>query len=190
MPVVTSWSGSGEAGSEDYVVVSRQAAVVVDGAGFPKSLRMGCVHSVAWYAQALATSFHGWLVDAAVSMREALSRAISDVVSQHQERCELAAGSPSAAVACWRLGKTHLEYLVLCDCSVLLLDRAGSGREITDRRVDERVEPQLQAAKESLAGTSDVAGQLLAVRRAAVKAARNVPGVGAARISRRRPGMR
>ena len=156
--------------------MSSQAGVVVDGAGFPKSLRMGCSHSVTWYAQRLATAFHGWLLEPAVSTRDALGRAIAEVVSQHEDMCDLAAGSPSAAVAGWRVAGDRLEYLVLCDCSVLLRDHTGRSEEITDRRLDKLVEPQVQVRGQEVADAGCDAAELLAVRRAAVEAGRNVPG--------------
>jgi hypothetical protein len=124
----------------------------------------------------LATSFHAWLLESAVSMREALGRAIADVALQHEDRCDLAAGSPSAAVAGWRIGEAHLEYLVLCDCSVLLGHHAGRSDEITDRRLDDLVEPRLRALSQDLVSECDAAGELLAVRRATVEAGRNIPG--------------
>lgn len=176
-PQVTSWVANTGSENEDRTAVSLRTAVVVDGAGLPRSLRTGCSHSVAWYAQTLATAFHDCLLESGASMRDALGQAITDVTSQHQDSCDLAAGSPSAAVAGWRITKTHLEYLVLCDCSVLLCHETGSCEEITDRRLDELVEPQVPPRAQAPAeDETDPARGVLAARRIAVEAGRNIPG--------------
>jgi hypothetical protein len=93
-----------------------------------------------------------------------------------RESIDLAAGSPSAAIAAWRIGEAHLEYLVLCDCSVLLGDHTGRSDEITDRRLDDLVDLRLRALSQDLVSECDAAGELLAIRRATVEAGRNIPG--------------
>lgn len=156
-PTVTSSPASAESENQDRTMVSSRAAVVVDGAGLPKSLRTGCCQSVAWHARMLGS-------------------AISEVASQHGDTCDLAAGSQSPAVAAWRIREPHLEYLVLGDCSVLLRDVAGRCEEVTHRRLDALVESQVKAGKRDLTDGKDLAPELLAARRAAVEAGRNIPG--------------
>lgn len=175
-PKVTSAPASAESENQDQTMVSSRAAVVVDGAGIPKFLRTGCSHSVAWYARMIATTFHGFLLKPGLPLRAALGKAIAEVASRHRDTCNLAAGSPSAAVAAWRIRESHLEYLVLGDCSVLLRDHMGHCGEVTDRRLDALVEPQVNARQRDLTDEKDLASELLAARRAAVEAGRNMPG--------------
>jgi hypothetical protein len=137
--------------------VSPQAAVVVDGAGFPKSLRMGCSHSVTWYARMLATSFHAWLLESAISMREALAGRLP--TWPHSTGID-AISPPGLHRPPLPAGEHH----------------PGRSDEITDRRLDDWVERRLRAFSQDRVGECDAAGELLAVRRATVEAGRNVPG--------------
>lgn len=147
--------------------------VVVDGAGLPAELRAGCRHGVAWFARSVARTFHGLLTTRSSSMREALAETITQVNDSHVASCDLVDGSPSATVAAFRLTDDLLEYVVLCDASILLLDRRGRVTEIVDRRL-ERV---LARAGALDAGGSGVTGaEARAARRAAAEAARNRPG--------------
>ncbi|MEL4504638.1 protein phosphatase 2C domain-containing protein [Luteococcus sp. H138] len=126
--------------NEDALAVESGIGVVVDGAGLPKQLRGGCRHSVRWYAQALAAEYGRLLVDRQVQMASALASAIGRVAARHPE-CDLAAGSPSATAAAFRVNGDQLEYLVLCDASIILRTREGAVTEITDDRLGDLVGP-------------------------------------------------
>lgn len=141
---------------EDAAGSLGSAAVLVDGAGLPASLRAGCAHSVAWYSHLLAARLLGALQDPALSLREALRLAIAEVAAAHGPDCRLEDGSPSATVVAVRWGAERLEHLVLADSS-LLLDHA-------DGRVDRRTDPRVD--------------EVVAAHRtvAAVEARRNAPG--------------
>ena len=102
--------------NEDALFLEDGVAVVVDGAGLPHSMRAGCHHSVGWYSSEVAQGFGTSLLDPDLTMRQALSRAITEVSLRH-DGCRLATGSPSATVAAWRLRPPVVEYLVLCDAS-------------------------------------------------------------------------
>lgn len=154
--------------NEDATAVGGGVVVVVDGAGLPAELREGCLHSVAWFAESIARAFHDRLVRRSGSMRAALAEAITLVADSHASTCDLAGGSPSATVAAWRLGAGQLEYLVLCDASLVLVDRRGRATEITDRRL-----PEVMAGAASLDASREA---LVARRRATVEASRNRPG--------------
>ena len=91
---------------------------------------------VAWFARSVAYTFHALLAARSSSMREALAETISRVKDSHAATRDLASGSPSATVAAWRLADDQLEYLVLSDASIVLLDRHDRSTEIVDHRLE------------------------------------------------------
>lgn len=171
----TSWPASADRENEDSTACASHVTVVVDGAGFPKSMRSGCSHSVAWYSRTLAAAFQFFLTDPQLKMRDALRSAISDVVAEHENLCDLAAGSPSATVAAWRVTGSHLEYLVLCDSSILLSLADGRYLEVTDDRMSRVVESWVKAdlAQDSRTDLLISPQELLAVRGEALDTLRN-----------------
>lgn len=121
---VASWAGREERANEDYVAMSADAAVVVDGAGTPAGAASGCRHGVAWFARSLALAFVGELSGAG-SLVDGLAAAIGVVRSAHGDGCDLGhPGSPAATVVAVRFRQGVMEYLVLCD-AVLAVDVAG-----------------------------------------------------------------
>ena len=122
-----------------------ETAVVVDGAGIPARFRAGCRHSVAWYSHHLAACFLQRALEAP-DLRAALAEAIVDVRGMHEGECDLAAGSPSATVAAARIADGRVDYLVLCDCSVLIRRTDGTVARFTDDRVD-RIRPAAPTAE-------------------------------------------
>jgi hypothetical protein len=174
---VTSWPASPDRENEDSTANTPQVAVVVDGAGIPSSLRSGCSHSVAWYSRTLATTFQRHLADPCVKMQDALRSAIAEVVAKHENTCDLAAGSPSATVAAWRVTGSDLEYLVLCDSSLFLSFTDGRHLEVTDDRLGQVVGPWVEAATAQRAqgGMSISPDELHAASRQAVELLRNTP---------------
>jgi hypothetical protein len=174
----TSWPASPDKENQDSTAIAPQLAVVVDGAGFPPSMRSGCSHSVAWYSRTLANTLHRQLADANATMRDALRSAIAGVAAEHEDTCDLAAGSPSATVAAWRVDDASLDYLVLCDSSLLLSFADGETLEVTDDRLSRVVEPRVEAtlSQRSQDGSSPSPHDVLLVRRKAVEALRNTPG--------------
>lgn len=142
MPETTALSVPSAPGAEneDAMVVSSDVVVVVDGAGLPKAMRAGCRHSVAWFARSIAERFHAALTGRTGTMRSALADAITAVRDAHATVCDLAAGSPAATVAAWRQSADGLEYLVLCDASLLVVTARGRTEQITDGRLEAAVE--------------------------------------------------
>lgn len=114
-------------------------AVVLDGAGVAPRFRAGCHHSVSWFSHALAARLLGRAQSPATSLTAALAGAIGDVRSLHEGECDLEAGGPSATVVAVRRSAEHLEHLVLCDSSLLLLGADGKVTRVTDTRIDEVV---------------------------------------------------
>lgn len=158
--------------NEDAVVVGDGVVVVVDGAGLPAELRAGCTHSVAWFARSVADTLHQGLVARSKSMREALAETIAVVRDSHRASCALADGSPSATVAAWRIVAGNLEYLVLCDATIVLVEDQGGAVEITDHRLRD----VLAAAPREDASSSVGTAHVRAARRSALEAARNRTG--------------
>src|SRR5699024_6319727 len=72
-----------------------------------------------------------------LSLTSALHQAIGEVTALHAGSCDLAAGSPSATVVAVRMAGRQLQYLVLCDSSLLLEHDDGTVTRITDTRVEE-----------------------------------------------------
>lgn len=168
---------SAERENEDAVALGDGLAVVVDGAGLPKSLRQGCAHSVAWYSHSLADSFARRLADPNVTMVAALADAIAAVTAAHSGTCALEAGSPSATAAAWRVAGPTVEYLVLCDTSVVVAFADGGAREITDDRVETVVSRRAAEllAERGVAEPFDV-DDVIAARFAALEQTRNRDG--------------
>lgn len=142
-------------------------AVVVDGAGLPRDPEAGCLHPVSWYSRALAERYRDLLRDRTLPMDEALALAITRVRALHPE-CRLDHTAPSATVAAFRAADDRVEYLVLCDASVVLAFTDGTVVEVTDDRLDRVVEP-------AEAGLADPAERMLR-RLEAMHRTRNVPG--------------
>lgn len=132
---------------------------------------------MAWYSRTLAATFQRNLADPSVTMRDALRSAIAGVVAEHEGTCDLAAGSPSATVAAWRASGANLEYLVLCDSSLLLSFTDGRHVEVTDNRLSQAVEPRVEAAilRRSAGGLSISPHEIRAARREAAESLRNTP---------------
>lgn len=122
---------------EDAGGVLGEVAVVLDGAGVSARFRAGCHHSVSWYSHALAARLLAIAQDPAIGLRDALATAITRVGDLHRDGCDLGSGGPSATVVMVRRTAEHLEHLVLCDSSLLLLGTSGEVVRVTDARVDE-----------------------------------------------------
>jgi len=161
-------------GNEDAMVIGDGVAVVVDGAGIPADLRAGCEHSVEWFARSVAQVFHALLVERSRTMVESLAETITRVRDSHATSCDLAAGSPSATVAAWRTTGRRLEYLVLCDASLILVDRHGHGVELTDRRLERILETAAPRTGPAVT-TTRWGDDVRAAQRPAVEASRNQP---------------
>ena len=161
--------------NEDAFALGDGVAVVVDGAGIPKELRRGCRHSVHWYADAIARAFRNHLVRRNSDMPHALATAIAEVVDLHTAGCRLAEGSPSATVAAWRLDPDTVEYLVLCDASIVLGFRDGSTTEVTDDRITQATTPLVEEQLSRIRARrgSVTAADVRHARRTAVEQARN-----------------
>lgn len=146
--------------NEDYVAVSTNTVVLLDGAGNPPGSEQGCHHGVAWYARTLG----GLLVALAsirldVTLPDALADAIEQVADKHRDTCDLDhPGTPSATVVAVRQVGDELQHLVLAD-SVLVLHNDRETLVITDDRESE-VGRRLRGAMDALpSGSPKHAGE-------------------------------
>ncbi|WP_436758213.1 integrase [Streptosporangium sp. V21-05] len=112
--------------NEDFVGATPEAAILLDGAGTPAGLKIGCSHGVAWYAHTLGSTLLAAMTQSTGTLTQLLAEGIKTVASLHDFTCDLAhAGSPSATVVMLRRTTNTLEWLVLAD-SLLLLDIFGA----------------------------------------------------------------
>jgi hypothetical protein len=173
--LLASEPGAADRPNEDFAAVVPNAAVLLDGAGFPAGTDTGCVHGTAWYARTLGGLLAATANDATVPLPELLGRGIEHVRAMHSGTCDLGnPATPQATVVIARQRWDTLEYLVLCDSVLLLQSRDGQAQAITDSRLADI------AAKERAAGgltratsRNDPAWRAYWRR---VEAARNQPG--------------
>jgi hypothetical protein len=176
--------------NEDFAAVAPGVAVLLDGAGSPHGRDGGCVHGVAWYARTLGGLLTAGVAEAGRPLREVLERGIEQVCAMHVGTCDLGhPATPSATVimvrsaagVCQPRQDEEIEYLVLCDSTLLLrpVDDSGAAdpepRQVTDIRLhelSERLSPAYRrlpaGAPERVTGRAEYLAQL--------DAARNRPG--------------
>jgi Protein phosphatase 2C len=108
--------------SEDFVAVTPDVVVLLDGAGIPAGVESGCIHGVAWFVRHLGTQLIELLtLEPDRSLTEALEQAIRNVTAMHGDTCDLEhLGTPSATVAMLREQDDTVDYLVLADSSIIL----------------------------------------------------------------------
>lgn len=162
--------------NEDFVVVTPDVAVLLDGAGLPEGTETGCVHGVPWYVRSLGTRLAALLTTRpARSMVDALADAIRDVAASHADTCEPGhPNSPSSTVAAVRVVDARAEWLVLAD-STLVLDTVEGVEVVSDHRVERAEQARREAADgEALASAGDRERARMLV--AAQRRLRNVPG--------------
>ncbi|PSK96219.1 hypothetical protein CLV63_112101 [Murinocardiopsis flavida] len=161
--------------NEDVIAVSGPVAVLLDGAGGPAELDNGCSHGTPWYVAALAAHLLSTLNTAPdTELAAALAAAIEAVARAHPG-CDLThPGTPSATVIITRLGDHALDYLVLCDSTLLI--ETNEGVEVRcDTRIDE-VAPQQRRAMDAAPLGSPEHQQHRLAKVGAERAARNREG--------------
>jgi hypothetical protein len=123
--------------NEDHVVLAPGFAIVLDGVTQPPGLDTGCRHDPRWMVRALGAELAAALsADDAVALDRALAGAIEAVGRRHEGTCDLAnPESPATTVAVVRERPGFLDYLVLCDSTVVYADAHGT-TAISDERTD------------------------------------------------------
>jgi hypothetical protein len=151
MEVVFATSPGPDRTNEDAVVAGEDFAAVLDGATAEPDTDPGCVHSVRWFAVAVAGELGRLLTGDAVRdvpLTEVLYRALDAVAHFHAHTCDLTNPcSPSATAAIVRSGAGGLEYLVLGDATVTVEDDRRGVSAVSDdriRRFDDRPWAQLR----------------------------------------------
>ena len=145
--------GSADRPNEDWVAVSPNVAVVLDGVTVFKEVETGCSHGTPWYVTELGTRLLAAASDDEIPLQSALERAIGSVANIHADVCDLdQIGAPSAAVAVVRINERCVEYLVLADVTILL-DSVYGLTVVSDGRVTSTVE--------DLAGQDDVSSEIM-----------------------------
>jgi protein phosphatase 2C-like protein len=121
--------------NEDHVVLSAEFAVVLDGVTTLRGLDTGCRHGPRWYVRALGAHLAEALSgDATAGLDEVLAAAIEGVRARHAGTCDLTnPHSPSSTVAIVRERDGYLDYLVLCDSTVVFEDPTGVVAVTDDR---------------------------------------------------------
>lgn len=121
--------------NEDFVAASADCVVVLDGAGTPAEMDIGCGHGVAWFVRELGTALHGEASRARGSLSDCLAVAITRTADLHRDTCAVDDPlSPSATVTAVRVRGESVEWLVLGD-STVVLDCGGEVEAVSDRRL-------------------------------------------------------
>ncbi|MCG5472064.1 protein phosphatase 2C domain-containing protein [Micromonospora sp. LAH09] len=123
--------------NEDHVIASATFAVVLDGVTQLPDLDTGCVHDPVWLVRELGICLVESLTrEPLVPLDLTLAKAILWLRSRHEGRCDLSnPNSPSSTVAIVRERGNQVDYLVLCDSSVVFEDASGV-TVIHDNRTD------------------------------------------------------
>jgi len=121
--------------NEDHVVASDRFAVVLDGVSCPPGVATGCVHDVRWLVRTLGATLAQRLAGPPREpLAELLAGGIRWLRDRHGPGCDLThPESPSSTVAILRERDDQLDYLVLCDSSVVI-DGGDGIRAVTDDR--------------------------------------------------------
>lgn len=154
-----------DAANEDHVVAAPDVVVLLDGAGVPPDVEIGCSHGLPWFVRTLA----GYLVeesrDYTRSLACALKRAIATTAAAHQDTCEPGHPlSPSATVVAIRARENVLDWLVLGD-STLVLRTVDGIRAVSDQRLKQGAKKQRAALRRAAGPVSDLWTQLVAEER-------------------------
>lgn len=145
-------AGSTTKANEDWVSVTQDNIIVLDGVTEPRVPERKCRHTVTWFTANFGTDLaHQAYKDQ--SLRDALRTAIQRTNDKHRQTCNLYAdGLPAATVAMVRKFGEEIEYLVLSNTTVVL-DTLHGLKVISDDRVN-HVEPITRAlATAGLIGT-------------------------------------
>ncbi|MEW2622606.1 hypothetical protein [Streptomyces sp. NPDC048106] len=128
--------------NEDFADVRLPASgqggcvILLDGVT-PPTGETGCLHSVPWFTARLG----GALTELTVSARDLtlagiLSLAIGETARAHADTCDLShPRTPQATVVMARWSAETVEYLVLCDSTLLLRSPAGEVTAVLDDRL-------------------------------------------------------
>jgi hypothetical protein len=149
-------------GNEDFAFAAGGLVGVLDGVTRPDGVQDGCLHSPTWYVRRLAAQLVGiHSAEPELALTQLLALAIARVRGEHGVDCDLThPGTPAATVCLVKDAGGHLEYLVLCDCP-LVLDRGDQVDVIVDDRFDRTISRVREVALvPGNVGTADHAARL------------------------------
>lgn len=123
--------------NDDYVVCGPDWVAVFDGATEPSGVDSGCVHDVPWLVRHLAAEVAARMPLRDSPLDDLLAAAITGLRGWHGGRCDLDnPDSPSATVSLCRASGAELEYLVLADSPVVVLDPRDGASVFRDDAVE------------------------------------------------------
>ncbi|MEV4411399.1 protein phosphatase 2C domain-containing protein [Catellatospora sp. NPDC049609] len=124
--------------NDDFLLVSGQWAVVLDGVSSYPVPDVGCQHTVRWFVNRLGLNLGDGLVTASEhTLPDILAYAIERTAGDHGAACDLRHPlTPAATVAIVRVVDSQVEWLVLGDATVAWLLADGSTGSATDDRAD------------------------------------------------------
>jgi hypothetical protein len=162
--------------NEDFVAATTTAVVLLDGAGAPPGVDLGCHHGVAWFARTLGTTLLARIADpTGGQLSDCLREAITHTADQHVKSCDVQGPkSPGATVIAVRALDSAFEYLVLAD-STLVLDRSHELEVITDPR-EALIGREFRAAMDATPNGTRAHEEALATYIASIAMHRNQPG--------------
>jgi hypothetical protein len=123
--------------NEDLVLAGNDFLIVLDGVTSPPDVLTGCVHDPVWLVRTLGAALTQRLTaPGAPHLVSLLADAISAVRAAHGGTCDLShPESPSSTVVLVRERADLVDYLVLCDSTLVLTGPDGTvGRVVTDDR--------------------------------------------------------
>jgi hypothetical protein len=113
---------SGDDANEDVGFALPGLACVLDGVSVFPGMETGCVHGPAWYVRRLEKHLgHAYGPGPDAPLADLLAGSIERVNADHGGRCDLThPGTPASTVAMLRQRDGRLDYLVLCDSSIVV----------------------------------------------------------------------
>lgn len=123
------------AGNDDLVIATDRFVIVLDGVTVLPGTDTGCVHPVSWLVRTLGGILTSELFTGGnTPLPDLLARSLTALPDRHGPDCDLGnPDSPSTTVALLREHDHQLDYLVLCDSSIVL-DTVDGYRHVTDDR--------------------------------------------------------
>lgn len=151
----------GRPANEDQVFHHRSVVGVLDGVTAPDGLETGCVHGPAWYARQLVAHLRSAIEDTPTAPLTGILRAAIERVTLDHPMCDLANPSTPAATVCLiRDAGAELEYLILCDNS-LVIDTGTETALLVDDRFARAVQ---QIRKDYLVGDVPIGSEAHQIR--------------------------
>jgi hypothetical protein len=160
-----SFAGSTDKPSEDWLSVTGDVVVVLDGQ--TARTDTGCSHGVSWYTAHLGTALTRAAREPEIPLVDALAAAISSTAAEHPQ-CDLTnPATPGAAVAIVRLGSV-IDYLVLGDVTVAM-DDGKQIRVVVDDRVETTAIAERREADRFPIGSNEKANLLVRMKQAEIE---------------------